>query len=422
MNNDMLYNVNDKPPRGEWFMAAVQQLLAILTATILIPSICNVPIAPALMGAGIGTLIYMFFTKGQSPMFISSAGGFVSAVIGALALGTAPNFTAVLIGGAITMLIYVIVGLVVKSIGTDWLNNLLPPVVIGPVVTLIGLNLATYIPTYLQIGGSYSLVGVGIGFVTMIIAAFVSHYAKGFLRYIPFLIAIIAGYALSAVLTWCGIPVMNFNGFNRLFEMPDFAFFHIDFVNFDWKLLPQIIMLYAPISFVCIAEHIADHKALSSIIGIDLIKTPGLGNTLIGDGIASFFGSFICGLNNTSYGESVGTTGFSRIAYKGVVALAAVFACALSIIAPVQALFTSIPSCVFGGVSMILYGTIACSGIKVLANSGIDYNDNRNLTIIATIFTVGVGGIVLDLGFVSFGTTALALIVGVVLNAILRKR
>ena len=423
--SNMLYNVNDQPPIGRLFITALQQLCSVLVATILIPAICGVSVAPALVGAGIGTLVYQLFTRRQSPMFISSAGGFVAAVIGALSLGQAPNFTAVVIGGAITMIIYVLVGATVARVGVDWLNRLMPPIIIGPVVTLIGLNLATFIPTYFQVNGQYSLVGIALGFIALVIAACISHYGKGFVRNLPFLVAIGITYVIALLVTILGIyPVIDLSAFNgiSLFSMPDFTFFHLDFVNFDWSLLPQVMLLYAPISFVCIAEHIADHKALSSIIGKDLIEYPGLGATLVGDGVASFFGSLICSLNNTSYGESVGTTGFSRVAYKGVITLTAVFAIILGFVAPVQAFFVSIPSCIFGGVAAILYGVIACSGIKVLANSNIDYNDNKNITVISVIFTLGVSGLVIDFGWISFTTTALALIVGIILNAVLSNK
>ena len=421
----MLYGVNDKPPLGRLIVTAIQQLAAVLVATILIPAICGVPVAPALVGAGVGTLIYQLFTRRQSPMFISSAGGFVAAVIGALSLGQAPNFTAVVIGGALTMVVYFIVGYIVLKIGVDWLNRLMPPIIIGPIVTLIGLNLAGFLPTYFQIGGKYSLVGIVLGFIALIIAACISHYGKGFIRNLPFLVAIGITYIIALIVTKLGIyPVVDLSVFHniRLFSVPDFTFFHLDFAHFDWSLLPQIVLLYVPIAFVCIAEHIADHKALSAIIGKDLIEFPGLGATLIGDGVASFFGSLICGLNNTSYGESVGTTGFSRVAYKGVITLTAIFAILLGFIGPIQAFFISIPSCIFGGVASILYGVIACSGIKVLANSDIDYNDNKNITVIAVIFTLGVSGLVIDFGWISFTTTALALIVGIILNIILGGR
>ena len=303
-NSNMLYGINERPPIGRLFITALQQLCSVLVATILIPAICGVPIAPALVGAGVGTLIYQLFTRRQSPMFISSAGGFVAAVTGALALGHAPNFTAVVIGGAMTMIVYVIIGLVIKNSGVKWLNKLLPPVVIGPVVTLIGLNLALFIPTYFNVNGRYSMIGILLGFVAMVIAACVSHYGKGFIRNLPFLVSIAITYIIAFIITVTGkCKVIDLSVFKNIsvFQIPDFAFFHVDFIHFDWSLIPQIMLLYVPIDFVCIAEHIADHKALSAIVGKDLIENPGLGNTLIGDGVASFLGSFICSLNNTSY-------------------------------------------------------------------------------------------------------------------------
>lgn len=420
-NTNLLYGIDDRPPVGKLFLAALQQLCAVLIATILIPAICGVPIAPALVGAGVGTLIYQLFTKRRSPMFISSAGGFVAAVIGALSLGTAPNFTAVVIGGIMTGLVYTIIGLIIKKVGTNWLNKLLSPVIIGPVVTLIGLNLALFIPTYFQVNNEYSLVGIGIGFIALLAVALFSHYGKGFIRNMPFLAAIVITYIVALILTLTNAaPIIDINVFNNIqfFQVPDFTFFHVDFINFDWSLLPQVALLYVPICLVCIAEHIADHKALSAIVGRDL--TQYLGDTLIGDGIASAAGSTICSLNNTSYGESVGTTGFSRIAYKGVITLTAIFAIILGFIGPIQAFFASIPSCAFGGCACILYGYIAISGIKVLTQSNIDYNNNKNLIIIASIFTLGVSGVVLDFGIISFSTTALAMIVGICLNLILK--
>ena len=422
--SNMLYGIHDKLPPKRLIVAALQQVVACFVATVLIPQICGVPIAPAMVGAGIGTLIYMFFTKGRSPMFISSSGAFVAAVIGALALGTAPNFTAVALGGMMVAIVYGVVGMALARYGTGWLHKYLPPVVIGPVVAVIGLNLATFLPTYFQMNGQYSLLGMALGGLTLVITALLSHYGKGFIRNLPFLVSMLIVYGIASVLTLCGIPIIDFSVFQgvHLFQFPDFSFFHISFTHFDWSLIPQIAMLFIPISIVGISEHMSDHKALSSVIGTDLTDDPGLGLTLIGDGVASAIGCYLCGLPNTSYGESVGTTGFSKICSKYVMALAAGIMALAGFIGPLQAFLVSIPSAIFGGCAAILYGYIALSGIRTIATSGIDFNDNKNAIILSTVLTLGVGGVVLNFGVISFGTTALALIVGVVMNLILKGK
>ena len=421
--NNMLYGINDKLPTKRLIVAALQQVVACFVATVLIPQICGIPIAPAMVGAGLGTLIYQLFTRGQSPMFISSSGAFVAAIIGALAIGTAPNFTAVAIGGLIVGLIYCVIGLVINKFGTNWVNKLLPPVVIGPIVAVIGLNLATFLPTYFQINEQYSLIGLGLGMLTLVITALISHYGKGFIKNLPFLFAILIVYVFSALLTVCGIPIIDFSAFQymRLIQIPDFSFFHMDFTHFNWSYLPQILLLFAPLSLVSISEHLSDHKALSAVIGKDLTQEPGVGYTLIGDGIASTFGGFICGLMNTSYGESVGTTGFSKICSRYVISLAAVIMAVAGFFGPLQAFLVSIPACIFGGCAAVLYGYITLSGIRTIKDSNIDLNNNKNITILASVLTLGVSGVVCNFGVVSIGTTALAMLVGILLNLILKE-
>lgn len=418
----MLYNINDKLPFKRLIVAAFQQVIACFVATVLIPTICGVPIAPAMVGAAIGTLIYQLCTRGQSPMFISSSGGFVAAVIGALSIGLAPNFTAVLIGGIIVGIIYCTIGIIINKCGTVWINKLLPPYVIGPVVMVIGLNLATFIPTYFQVNGEYSLIGFGLGILTLIITALISHYGKGFIKNLPFLFSIFIVYGLSVLLTLCGVPIVNFEPFRTMtiFQMPDFAFFHLDFANFDWTTLPQILLLFAPLSLVCICEHISDHKALSAVIGTDLTQTPGVGRTLIGDGIATTFGTLIGSIPNTSYGESVGTTGFSKICSKYVITLAAIIMGVAAFFGPLQALLVSLPSAIFGGCSCILYGYITLSGIRTIKDNNLDLNNNKIVTIIAAVLTIGVSGVVCNFGVISLGTTALAMIIGIIINLILK--
>ena len=419
----MLYNINDKLPMKRLIVAALQQVVACFVATVLIPQICGLPIAPAMVGAALGTLIYQLCTRGQSPMFISSSGAFVAAVIGALALGSAPNYTAVLIGGVIVAVVYCVIGAIINKCGTSWVNKVLPPVVIGPIVAVIGLNLATFLPTYFQIGGQYSLIGLGLGMLTLLITAIISHYGKGFIKNLPFLVAILIVYGFAAILTVCGIPIIDFSVFQgvHLFQIPDFAFLH--FGSFDWGLLPQILLLFLPLSLVTIAEHTSDHKALSAVIGTDLTQKPGLGYTLMGDGAATALGSLIGATPNTSYGESVGTTGFSKICSKYVITLAAVIMGISAFIGPLQAFLVSIPSAIFGGCAAVLYGYITLSGIRTIMDNHIDLvHNNKNITIVAAVLTLGVSGAICDFGIVSIGTTALAMIVGIILNLILKDK
>jgi uracil permease len=418
----MLYNINDKLPAKRLLVAAMQQVIACFVATVLIPQICGVPIAPAMLGAALGTLCYQLITRGQSPMFISSSGAFVAAVMGALALGTAPNYLAVFIGGLIVCIVYFAVGLAINHFGTAWINKVLPPVVIGPIVAVIGLNLATFIPTYFQINGQYSLIGFGLGMLTLIITALISHYGKGFIKNLPFLVAIIIVYGFASLLTVCGVPVIDFSVFNNIsiVQVPDFSFLH--FGSWDWTLLPQILLLFVPLSLVTLCEHTSDHKALSAVIGTDLTQKPGLGYTLMGDGAATALGTLIGAMPNTSYGESVGTTGFSKICSKYVITLAAIIMGIAAFIGPLQAFLVSIPSAIFGGCAAILYGYITLSGIRTIKDSNIDLNNNKNVTIIASVLTLGVSGAVCNFGVVSIGTTALAMIVGIMLNFMLKEK
>ena len=419
----MLYNINDKLPTKRLFVAALQQVIACFVATVLIPQICGVPIAPAMLGAALGTLIYQLITRGQSPMFISSSGAFVAAVMGALALGSAPNYLAVFIGGSIVCIVYLAVGLAINTFGTAWINKLLPPVVIGPIVAVIGLNLATFIPTYFQVNGEYSLIGFGLGMLTLLITALISHYGKGFIKNLPFLIAIFIVYGFAALLTVCGVKIIDFSVFTnvKIVQVPDFAFTHAS--DWNWAWLPQILLLFLPLSLVTIAEHTSDHKALSAVIGTDLTQKPGLGYTLIGDGVATAIGTFIGAMPNTSYGESVGTTGFSKICSKYVITLAAIIMGIAAFIGPLQAFLVSVPSCIFGGVASVLYGYITLSGIRTIMDNHIDLvHNNKNITIVAAVLTLGVSGAICDFGIVSIGTTALAMIVGVVLNLILKDK
>lgn len=454
-NSNMKYNVRDVPKKWwEWLLYPLQILLSVFVATVLIANICGTPISSCLLGACLGTLVYQIITKFRSPVFISSCGATVSAVCGALALnatiafpnavsyqttfvdgknvtlaldaagnilGTAsPNYLMVFCGGFIILAVYGIFALIVKLTGIKWIDKIFPPTIIGAVTIVIGINLAAFINGYTQVGGVHSDIGILIAIATMLITAIVSHYGKGFMKNIPFLFGIIGGYIIALIFTWCGIKVVDFSSFNNMQWYPDLTFLKWQSSDWSWANLGRTCLFFIPVAICALLEHVSDHKVLSNIIERDLINDPGLHRTLLGDGVASALGTLTCGLPNTSYGESIATIGFSRVASVWVTSVAAVLLGLMSFIGPVSAFIQSIPSCVFGGCAMILYGFIAASGLKTIINNKVDLNNNKNLTVICVILTVGVSGIWLF--DAAFSGVALAMILGVVLNLILREK
>ena len=422
--NGLIYGISESPKTlKEWALYALQQVLAVFVATVLIANICGTPVDACLIGACIATLVYQVITGFKSPMFISSCGATVSAVIGALAIGNGGNYLAVAFGGLTILIIYAIFAIIIKTCGISAINKIFPPIIVGPVTMVIGLNLATFIPTYVLVGGEHSDVGILVGIATMLIVALSSTYFKGFWKTIPFLIGLMGGYAIAAVITLCGGPqLIDFSVFNGIsfFNVPDFSFLHWDMSAFTWGTAAQAAILFIPVGICALLEHYSDHKVLSNIIGTDLTVTPGLDKTLLGDGVASFLGTIICGLPNTSYGESIATTGFSKVASVKVMSVAACMLGALAFITPVEAFIASIPACVFGGCAMILYGYIAASGLKTIINNKVDLEKNRNLIVVSVILTVGVSGIFLF--HESFAAVALAMVLGVILNLVLRDK
>lgn len=420
--NNLKYDIRDVPKKWyEWIIFTLQQVLAVFVATTLIANICGTPISSCLLGACFGTLIYQVITKFRSPMFISSCGATVSAVCGALALNAAGNnYLMVFCGGLIIMAIYALFALVIKLTGTSFMNKIFPPAIVGSVTIVIGLNLAKFILTYVSVGGEVKSYTVLIAIFTMLITAIVSKYGKGFIKNIPFLFGIVGGYLLSLILTLTtDLDVVNFEAFSNMQWYPDLTF--LQWKSSDWSFanLGRTALYFIPVGICALLEHYSDHKVLSNIIGTDLTKTPGLHKTLLGDGVASAVGTAVCGLPNTSYGESIATTGFSRVASVWIITAAAVTLGIMSFIAPITAFVQSIPACVFGGCAMILYGYIAASGLKTIINNKVDLEDNKNLIVVSVILTVGVSGIFLFDN--AFAGVSLAMVLGVILNLVLRK-
>ena len=412
----MIYNLDDKIPINKLILFALQMVLSVFVATILIANICGVAVSGALVGAGLATLIYSVITKGKSPMYISSSGAFVAPVMAALAAG---GYTAVAIGGLVACAIYCLFGFIFSKLSVEKVYKIFPKALIGAITVVIGVNLMPFILSYVQINGTTNMWGVSVALVTMISIALISHYAKGIVRILPFLIGLIIGYIYAIILTVTGAcNIVDFTIFNNvsLFVLPDFAFTHWEPITF--VTIVPVIILYIAYTISAQMECLSDHGALGGIIGVDLYKEPGLARIFCGEGLANLMSS-VSGLNYCSYGESVATVGFSKVASVRVTRVAAAVMILLGFIGPVQAFITSIPSCAFAGAAIILYGFIACSGIKMLQKT--DLNIQKNLIIVSTVLSLGISGLVVGGEIISFSATALALIAGIILNIVLKE-
>ena len=414
----MIYNINDKLPFNKLVVFSIQLMLSVFVATVLIANICGVAVSGALVGAGLSTIIYLIITGFKSPMFVSSSGAFVAPVMAALAAG---GYTAVAIGGLVTCLVYSIFGIIFTRIPVEKIYKVFPPALIGAVTVVIGVNLMPFILSYVQINGVTNMWGVSVALITMISIALISHYAKGLAQILPFLLGTLIGYAYAIILTLTGAyKIVDFSVFAnlKLFNLPDFAFSH--WTSVDWTTILPIIILYIAYTVSAMMECLSDHAALGGIIGVDLYKTPGLGRLFIGEGVANVIGTSIGSLGICSYGEGVACVGFSKVASTTVTAGAAIILILLGFLAPVQAFIASIPSCVFAGAAIILYGFIACSGIKMLQKT--DLNVQKNLVIVSTVLSLGISGLVVGGATMSLSATGLALVVGIVLNLLLKER
>ena len=436
----LIYDVNDRPPFGKLIAFSIQQLLAIITATIAVPMIVGTDVltpAAALLGAGFGTICYLLFTKFRSPVFLGSSFAFIAPLTGAVAFG----YFGVLLGAAFAATVYIVIAIVIKLAGTKWINKLMPPVVIGPTVALIGLSLAgNAMDDIVEASGSamsYNLVGLLCGLITFFVIVFCSVQGNKSMKLIPFIIGIAVGYVVASLFSIIGyvaevdyLKIVDYSAFKTLFEPVrlesfinyDFSFLHTKgYETLDGAGVANIALLYIPVTFVVFAEHIADHKNISSIIERDLITDPGLHRTLLGDGVGSFVGAVFGGCPNTTYGESIGCVAITRNASVVSILGAAVLAIVLAFCAPVIAFINTIPSCVMGGVCLSLYGFIAVSGLNMLR--GIDLGESKNLFVVSSILIAGIGGLTLHFGtdkdgnaIITISSIATALILGVLVN------
>ena len=439
----MVYNVEDKPKFGQMIVFAFQQLLAILAATIAVPMIIGngMSVAAALFGAGIGTLIYVLFTKAKSPVFLGSSFAFLGSMGAAFAgaVSAQAGFAGLIIGAVLAGVVYVIIALIVKFAGVNWLNKLMPPVVIGPTVAIIGLSLAGNAIGDLQkadVEGGSVYAALICGLITLIVVTVCSTYGKKMAKLIPFIIGIVAGYAAATIFTVIGIVtenpalmIINFEPIKALWadgvtistfiSVPEFTFLTAikGVKDIDGAYIGTIAAAYIPVAFVVFAEHVADHKNISSIIERDLLNKPGLHRTLLGDGVGSMVGAIFGGCPNTTYGESVACVAITRNASVITILCTAIMAIIVSFVSPIIAFLDSIPACVMGGVCMSLYGFIAVSGLKML--QPVNLNQNRNLFVASVILIAGIGGLSLTFGKVTITTIATALILGILVNIIL---
>ena len=436
----LVYDINQKPPLKKNLVYAFQQLLAIMAATLLVPVLAdstglylNQP--AALFGAGMGTLFYIFIaTRKKSPVFLGSSFAFISPLAGACAYG----FLGIFVGSVFAGLVYVLIALIVKKTGTAWVTKLLPPVVIGPTVALIGLSLCGSAVNNLNntAAGSYNLVAILVGLIAFFITVFASVKGTQSMKMVPFIIGILGAYVIALILTFIGrasgceaLQLVKLSAFDnvQLFKVPRFTFLGMfgaykDATNTIGSAsdVLSLFVLFAPVAFVTLAEHIADHENLSSIIGHDLITDPGLDRTLLGDGAGSIVGALFGGCPNTTYGESVGCIAITGNASVSTIAIAAVYCVLLSFFDPFVCFVNSIPTCIVGGVCIALYGFIAVSGLKML--QPVDLGDNRNLFVVAAILVCGIGGLTLNFGSVQISAIATGLIVGILVNVIFNRR
>ena len=439
---DLIYGIKDKPKFGQLIVFAIQQLLAIMAATLVVPIIVGNGVSPAaaLFGAGLGTLVYVCFTKAGSPVFLGSSFAFLGSMAAAFAGGVsaALGYVGLILGAIFAGLVYVVIALIVKLVGVNWIDKLMPAVVIGPTVSIIGLSLAGNAVGDIVKGNvvindavaASPLICLVCGLVTLFVTMICSTHGKKSIKLIPFIIGILSGYAFAAVLTLIGIKTGNdsiklidfsvFSGIS-LFALPDFTFLTAakGIKEIDGAYIGTIAAAYLPVAFVVFAEHIADHKNISSIIGKDLLKEPGLHRTLLGDGIGSMAGAFFGGCPNTTYGESVACVALTRNASVYTIIAAAIGAIIIAFFQPFVAFVDSIPSCVMGGVCMALYGFIAVSGLKMVKE--VNLEENKNLYTVSVILIAGIGGLTLNFGKITITSIACALILGIVTNLILSK-
>ena len=447
---NLIYDIKDKPGFGKTVLFAIQQLLAIMAATIAVPAIVNgtcgtaLSASAALFGAGMGTFVYLLFTKSSSPVFLGSSFAFIGSMCSAFggAASMAAGYWGLIIGAVMAGLVYVVISIIIRICGVKWIDKLMPPVIIGPTVSIIGLSLAgNAVGDVLNPKGGSVYVALICGLVTLAVTMLCSTYGKKIGKLIPFIIGILAGYILASIFALIGklsgnpevakaltvidytaLTSLDWHKFTSYLSFPKFTFMlggTDGLKEISGTYILTLFSAYVPVAFVVFAEHIADHKNLSSIINKDLLVEPGLANTLLGDGVGSMAGALFGGCPNTTYGESIGCVAITRNASSISIWGCAIACILFSMITPLVCFLETIPNCVMGGVCIALYGFIAVSGFKMFQK--VDLNKNKNLFVASVIFITGVGGMSVSFGKVTITTVACALILGILTNLILSK-
>ena len=455
----LAYDIKDKPSFGKLLIFAFQQLLAILAATIAVPAIVGngMSQSAALFGAGVGTIVYLLFTKFRSPVFLGSSFAFLSSMGAAFAgaVSAEAGYAGIILGAIFAGLVYVVIAIIVKVAGVKWIDKIMPAVVIGPTVSIIGLSLAgnaigdlgtgkvmkevveqviqdgAIVDKVNMVSAASPYVCIICGLVTLFTVIICSVFGKKMAKLIPFIIGILAGYAVASIFTVIGIKtdnlalqVIDFSVFKGMtpFAVPDFTFINAakGIKAIDGQYIATIAVAYAPVAFVVFAEHIADHKNLSSVVNKELLEDPGLHRTLLGDGVGSMVGAVFGGCPNTTYGESVGCVAITGNASIVTILCTAVMAMVISFFNPFVVFLSTIPNCVMGGVCITLYGFIAVSGLKMIQK--VDLDQNKNLFVVAVILIAGIGGLSLSFGKVTLTEIACALILGIITNVIVSRK
>ena len=455
---NLVYKINDKPKFPQLLIFAFQQVLAILAATIAVPTIIGngMSQSAALFGAGVGTLVYQLFTRFKSPVYLGSSFAFLGSMGAAFAgaASVSAGHVGLIVGAVLAGLVYVVIAIVVKLVGVNWINRLMPAAVIGPTVAIIGLSLAgnavgdltkgkvmveNVVQTIVDgqivdqvqlVSGCSPYVALICGLITLASIIIFSVYGKKMMRLIPFILGILVGYIAATIFTVIGIAtnnvalqIIDFSVFKDLsfFAVPDFTFMHISegIKGITPAFIATVAVAYVPVAFVVFAEHIADHKNLSTVIGQDLLTEPGLHRTLLGDGVGSMAGAFFGGCPNTTYGESVGCVAITRNASVITITTAAIMCIVISFFGPFVTFLASIPNCVMGGVCIALYGFIAVSGLKMVQK--VDLNQSKNLFVVSVILIAGIGGLTVSFGNVTLTSIACALILGILTNILVSR-
>ena len=422
-DNNVVLAINEKPKLGQWILLSIQHLFAMFGATVLVPALTGMNPSIALISSGIGTLLFILITRGKVPSYLGSSFAFINPIIALKTLetvqGSGVGPGSFLVGSFLVGVTYSVVALVIAKAGTNWLMKLLPPIVVGPVIMVIGLGLATTAIDMVMNNpsGEYDLIYVSIGFVTLFITIVTAIFSKGFLSVIPVLVGIIGGYVFSIIMGVVNLePVIQANWF----QVPDFT---VPFVDYTPELSWYVIFLMIPVAIVPVAEHIGHQLVLSKVINKDLIKDPGLDKSMFGDGVATMVAACLGGPPNTTYGENIGVLAITRAFSIYVFVGAAFFAILFGFCGKISALLSTIPTPVMGGVSILLFGIIASSGLRMLVENNIDFKVKRNLIISSVILIVGIGGASVHIGdMFSLEGMALASIVGVILNLVLPGR